>query len=163
MSGVEYWFDKKTIELKEKYTSDQLKEKFMEYIKRNFPKTLFFYMPLFAFMLWLFHNKKKWYYFDHGIFTLHYFSFLLLITLITTLIETLLSFLGDNKVLNLIESIVTVVGTLWMLYYFFPAHHRFYGETRMVSFIKSIFLFVINSVLFAIVLTLFVIYTFANL
>jgi hypothetical protein len=30
-------------------------------------------MPIFAFS-WLFHNKKR-YYFDHGIFTLHYFSF----------------------------------------------------------------------------------------
>jgi hypothetical protein len=30
-------------------------------------------MPIF--FLWLFHNKKRWYYFDHGIFTLHYFSF----------------------------------------------------------------------------------------
>jgi hypothetical protein len=24
-------------------------------------------MPIFFFSLWLFHNKKRWYYFDHGI------------------------------------------------------------------------------------------------
>lgn len=163
MSDVEYWFDKKSIELKKKYTSEQLKEEFIESIKHNFPKTLFIYMPLFALILWFFHNKKRWYYFDHGIFTLHYFSFLLLITLIIRLLEALFSFLGDSWFWLTLEILINIIGTIWMMYYFFPAHHRFYGETRMVSFIKSVFIFIINSILFSIVLTLFLIYTFANL
>ena len=54
------------------------KEKLLERTEHDFPKAVFLYMPVFAFWLWLFHNKKKWYYFDHGIFTLHFFSFLLL-------------------------------------------------------------------------------------
>jgi Protein of unknown function (DUF3667) len=163
MNDLEYWFDKKAIELKEKYTEEQLKEKFLESLKHNFPKTLFIYMPLFALILWFFHNKKRWYYFDHGIFTLHYFSFLLLISLILLLVDTILSFMGDSTILNIVNFIIHFIGIIWMLYYFFPAHHRFYGETRMVSFIKSVFIFIINSILFSIVLTLFLIYTFANL
>lgn len=163
MSDIEYWFDKKSIELKNKYTGEQLKEEFLESIKHNFPKTLFIYMPLFALILWFFHNKKRWYYFDHGIFTLHYFSFLLLISLIMLLLETLFSFLGDSWFWSTMEFFINFIGVIWMLYYFFPAHHRFYGETRMVSFFKSVFIFIINSILFSIVLTLFLIYTFANL
>lgn len=163
MSDIEYWFDKKSIELKKKYTSEQLKEEFMESLKHNFPKTLFIYMPLFALILWFFHNKKRWYYFDHGIFTLHYFSFLLLITLIIRLLEALFTFLSDSWFWLTIEILINIIGTIWMMYYFFPAHHRFYGETRMVSFVKSVFIFIINSILFSIVLTLFLIYTFANL
>jgi Protein of unknown function (DUF3667) len=163
MNDLEYWFDKKAIELKEKYTEEQLKEKFLESLKHNFPKTLFIYMPLFALILWFFHNKKRWYYFDHGIFTLHYFSFLLLISLIMLLLETLFSFFGDSWFWSTMVFFINFIGIIWMLYYFFPAHHRFYGETRMVSFIKSVFIFIINSILFSIVLTLFLIYTFANL
>lgn len=163
MNDFEYWLEKKGIKLKEKYTEEQLKEKFLESIKHNFPKTLFIYMPLFALILWFFHNKKRWYYFDHGIFTLHYFSFLLLITLIMLLLDTLFSFLGDSWFWITMEFFINFIGVIWMLYYFFPAHHRFYGETRMVSFIKSVFIFIINSILFSIVLTLFLIYTFANL
>lgn len=163
MNDVEYWFEKKSIGLKEKYTEEQLKEKFLESIKHNFPKTLFIYMPIFALVLWFFHDKKRWYYFDHGIFTLHYFSFLLLITLIMLLLDTLFSLIGDSWFWITMEFFINFIGTIWMLYYFFPAHHRFYGETRMVSFIKSVFIFIINSILFSIVLTLFLIYTFANL
>ncbi|MBN8641582.1 MAG: DUF3667 domain-containing protein [Flavobacteriales bacterium] len=163
MNDLEYWFEKKSIGLKEKYTEEQLKEKFLESIKHNFPKTLFIYMPLFALILWFFHNKKRWYYFDHGIFTLHYFSFLLLISLIMMLLDTLFSLFGDSWFWTTMKFFINFMGVIWMLYYFFPAHHRFYGETRIVSFIKSVFIFIINSILFSIVLTLFLIYTFANL
>ena len=61
--------------------STEIIEKFISSFTHNLPKVLFVFMPIFAFFLWLFHNKKRWYYFDHGIFTLHYFSFLLLIFL----------------------------------------------------------------------------------
>jgi len=61
---------------------DNLQDKVMESVIHNFPKAIFLYMPIFAFWLWLFHSKKKWLYFDHGIYTLHYFSFILLFILI---------------------------------------------------------------------------------
>lgn len=163
INDLEYWLNKKTIAINEKYTSDEIKEKFVEEAEHNFPKTLFLYMPLFAFILWLFHNKKRWYYFDHGIFTLHYFSFLLLIGLLLFLINTCLDLMGNSSLIHIIKVIINLVGYVWMLYYFFPAHHRFYGETRVVSFIKSVLLFFINSILFSIILTLFFIYTFVNL
>jgi hypothetical protein len=34
-----------------------------------------------------------------------------------------------------------------MVYYFYPAHHRFYHETRLISFLKSSFLFLINFII----------------
>lgn len=163
ISDIEYWFNKKTIGINDKYTSDEIKEKFVEEAEHNFPKTLFIYMPLFAFVLWLFHNKKRWYYFDHGIFTLHYFSFLLLLGLVLFLLNTVLDILGENTIITVIKFIINLIGYIWMIYYFFPAHHRFYGETRIVSFIKSVLLFFINAILFSILLTLFFIYTFVNL
>ena len=79
LSDFSYWIYEKAVHVSEHNTKKQIIEKFIESFIHNIPKILFIIMPFFAFFLWIFHNKKKWYYFDHGIFTLHYFSFLLLI------------------------------------------------------------------------------------
>jgi hypothetical protein len=163
IDAIEYWLAKKTIPLNNKYSNKELWEKFTEEAKHNFPKTLFIYMPLFAFVLWLFHNKKRWYYFDHGIFTLHYFSFLLLLVLILFLTNKLFGYFDHFIAARIVKSLLNFVVFIWMFYYFFPAHHRFYGESRTMSFFKSIGLLFINIILISIVLLLFVIYTFINI
>lgn len=72
-------FAHKYFELKEQgVKKGDIYTKLLQTSFHNLPKALFIYLPIFAFFLWIFHNKKKWWYFDHGIFTLHYFSFLLL-------------------------------------------------------------------------------------
>lgn len=118
VTSIEYWLYKKMLKVQEGRSSKEVKERFIESFKHNIPKGLFIYMPLFAFVLWLFQNKKKWYYFDHGIFTLHYFSFLLLGTLIITLIN---SFLGmfDFWAFSLLNTLIRTVIICYMLYYFF--------------------------------------------
>ena len=162
INDFEYWLNSKTIPLNEKFTQDELKAKFFESFIHNLPKALFIYMPLFALVLWLFHNKKRWYYFDHGIFTLHYFSFLLLITLIQHLVKSVLD-LFDNNITNMLSELFNFVSSIWMLYYFFPAHHRFYEETRLISFIKTSIMFFINMILIIILLLFFTVYTFVTI
>ncbi len=162
MSEFEYKIARKAQWVNENNTGEEIAHKFKESFMHNFPKVLFIYMPIFALFLWLFHNKKRWYYFDHGIFTLHYFSFLLLIVLMLFLINRLFSYvLGDNA--DGMMSVIYLVGFLWMFYYFFPAHHRFYEESRTKSFFKSALLFFINSIFIIIILLLFMIYTFINI
>lgn len=163
LDAIEYWFVKKTLEVKKKNTNEELIKKFKESFVHNFSKTLFIYMPLFAFFLWLFHGKKRWYYFDHGIFTLHYFSFLLLVVLVVFLFSKFLSIFGTSVIADRVKSVVDFVAFLWMFYYFFPAHHRFYGETRWISFLKSIVLFIINVIFIVIIIILFALYTFINI
>lgn len=162
LSEFSYLINRKFQEVKDK-NKEELFEKFKESFIHNFSKVLFIYMPLFAFFLWLFHNKKRWYYFDHGIFTLHYFSFLLLVFLILFLFTKTLSLFGNSDSISFIIGAFNFVGISWMLYYFFPAHHRFYGETRIVSLLKSMLLFCINFIIIIIILTLFAVYTFINL
>lgn len=163
LNTTTYWFYEKAVHVTEKYTKREIIEKFIESFFHNLPKILFIVMPFFAFFLWLFHNKKRWYYFDHGIFTLHYFSFLLLIFLIMFIIDRLVGLFGENSPMSYISGITSFIGTVWMLYYFFPAHHRFYGESRIVSFAKSVCLFIINSFFILFLLTFYVLYTFINL
>jgi hypothetical protein len=162
LSDFSYWVNRKFQVVKDNNPKGELLEKFKESFTHNFSKVLFIYMPIFAFFLWLFHGKKRWYYFDHGIFTLHYFSFLLLISLILFLSNKLFS-LFDSSLISFISGIFNFAAFCWMIYYFFPAHHRFYGETRFISFIKTMILFFINFFIITIILTLFAIYTFINL
>jgi hypothetical protein len=159
-SEFEYWAYEKIVHVTENNTKKEIVEKFLESFIHNIPKILFVIMPFFAFFLWIFHDKKKWYYFDHGIFTLHYFSFLLLTFLILFVIDKTI---GSISVISFVAEIANFVGIIWMLYYFYPAHHRFYGESRVVSFVKSIALFFINTFFILFLLILYVFYTFINL
>lgn len=163
LSDTNYWLLKKLRIVAEQNTVNEIFEKFLSSFGHNLPKVLFIIMPLFAFFLWLFHNKKKWYYFDHGIFTLHYFSFLLLLFLILYLLNKCTAALPQTTVVVLIENVLNWIGIIWMVYYFFPAHHRFYGETRRKSFLKSSLLFLINFIIITFIISLFALYTLINL
>jgi hypothetical protein len=160
LSEFEYWAYEKIVHVTEHNTKREIIEKFIESFIHNIPKILFIIMPFFAFFLWIFHDKKKWYYFDHGIFTLHYFSFLLLIFLILFVIDKTIGSIGP---ISFVSEIANFAGIIWMCYYFYPAHHRFYGETRIVSFVKSVTLFIINSIFILFLLLFYVFYTFINL
>ena len=163
LNSLEYLIVKKSLIVKAKNTRAEMVDKFLEAAMHNFPKALFIYMPLFAFVLWLFHGKKRWYYFDHGIFTLHYFSFLLLSILLIFFFKKIMDCFAENMLTNTISFFGSSVANIWMFYYFFPAHHRFYGETRWISFFKSISMFFINMILMSILLLVFVVYTFINI
>lgn len=136
-------------------SGEQAKEQFTESIKHNFPKALFVYLPLFAFILWLFHGKKRWYYFDHAIFTLHNFSFLLLLTTIFKLISHIIPWhyiIDPDKI-----SIITVViGWCWSVYYFYRGHRKLYQEGWATSFIKASFIIFLNSIVFLILFIAFI-------
>lgn len=163
LNTTSYWLYEKAVHVTEKNTKREIIEKFIESFFHNLPKILFIIMPFFAFFLWIFHSKKRWYYFDHGIFTLHYFSFLLLIFLIMFIINRVIGLFGEDSPLSYVSAITNFIGTIWMCYYFYPAHHRFYGESRIVSFVKSFLLFIINSFFILFLLTFYVLYTFINL
>lgn len=163
LSDFEYDLVKKTLVIKEKNTQSEILEKFLEAARHNFPKVLFIYMPMFAFILWLFHGKRRWFYFDHGIFTLHYFSFLLLSALLIFFFRKLMNCFPENSITSAITYAGIFASYVWMFYYFFPAHHRFYGETRTISILKSLAMLFINIILMSFVMLAFVVYTFINI
>jgi len=163
LSSFHYWIFHRGLSIIEKYTKEEIIQKFSESFVHNFPKLLFLYMPIFALLLWIFHDKKRWYYFDHGIFTLHYFSFLLLIILILFLFDKVFSMLNNSGFTGFISVLINFLGYSWMIYYFFPAHHRFYNESRLISFFKTVTFFFINFIILSITLLFFAFYIFINL
>lgn len=154
-------FAKKVFHMQEQgMNKDQIFDKFQETLVHTLPKALFVYLPIFAFFLWIFHNKKKWWFFDHGIFTLHYFSFLLLGTLILICFDWITDFLPDFSVLNLLIILIYLASLLYMSFYFFVAHHRVYESSRSASIFKGLFLFVINFIGLLIMLLILVYISF---
>lgn len=126
--------------LKTKYTGNELDKKFTENVKYYFPKLLFIYLPFFAFTLWLFHSKKKWWYFEHGVYTLHFFStILLLLTL-----HGVFTFVFDNLNLTTVSSILSVVTFIYIIYIFYHSHHLMYLQSRFISHVKAFFIVFIN-------------------
>lgn len=138
----------KFFELKEKGVkkSDIIKS-LIENSLHHLPKALFIYLPFFAFFLWIFHTKKKWWYFDHGIFTLHYFAFLLL----TILLFFVLKKITDLSEISLINKIIYFVMSILAVYsilYFFIAHHRVYKSGGVISVVIGFILLNINFIAF---------------
>ncbi|WP_265129362.1 DUF3667 domain-containing protein [Chryseobacterium oranimense] len=134
----------KFFELKEQgVTKGEIFKKLAETSFHNLPKALFLYLPMFAFFLWIFHHKKKWWYFDHGIFTLHYFSFLLLNILLTSFIIKLAS-VTDIRAINMLLYLLISALIIYSILYFFIAHHRTYHAHGIVSVFIGGILFMIN-------------------
>lgn len=163
LSDWEYWINKKMLLVKKGKTKQEINEKLMESFFRNIPKALFIYMPLFAIVLWLFESKKRWYYFDHSIFTLHYFSFLLLASLILELFNFFFECFNQFRIVNIISYIVESAIIIYMLYYFFPAHHRFYEQSRFKTIIKGILIFFINMFILSFILIGLFFFSFINI
>lgn len=128
----------------QKYTQEELGEKFSENFVHSFPKTLFIYMPLFALVLWLFHGKRRWMYFDHAIFTLHFFSFILLVF-------NVLSISGAITGIGL-QVLIFFLVLLAIFIYFLVAHRRMYEESRAISLLKSLAIYTINTIIFILLL-----------
>jgi len=105
-------------------------------------KGIFIYMPLFAFWLWLMHNKKRWYFFEHGIFTLHYFSLLMITTSVIVTVWKVLNYFNSQMF-----DIVYIIGSalvIYQIWYFYKAHRTMYHEPGLISFTKSTAQFLIN-------------------
>ena len=160
LSKIQNLFEKRAEKYeKEGLTKKQINEKIMETFIHMLPKALFFYLPVFAFFLWLFHNKKRWWYFEHGIFTLHYFSFLL----ISTLFLILFNFLNerlDSSFIQFIYALSILVISIYSILYFFIAHHRVYENKKRFTILKGILLFLINTVCIFILLIGLVVMSF---
>lgn len=160
LSDFEYNATKKIIKILKSKNRAELWNKAMESFVHTLPKVLFLYMPIFAFFLWLMHDKKKWYYFDSGVFTLHYFSFLLLVITIGMLFNWIMDLIPYGSILS---NLYNLAAMFYMFFYFFRAHSNFFGEHKAISRLKGFVLFFINMFLISIFSTILFLYSLWNL
>ncbi len=156
-------FTKKAIEVNNrKLSGEEKKNLFKNNILSAIPKGLFIYMPLFAFVLWIFYNKKKWWYFDHGIYTLHYFSVLLL----SVMIITILSRTSDWIHIGIIDFIVGLFNfflIIYLIFNFYKGANVLYTGSKMVNFIKISIVLMINTIIFSILILGLLAYAFLKM
>ena len=143
----------KIFELEEKgHSPNEITNLFIKSSIHNLPKALFIYLPLFAFLLWIFHSKRKWWYFDHGVFTLHYFSFLLLLTLLLFVLNKVLSYFDENTFIMFIKGLLTTFAVVYAGCYFFIAHYKTYRTHPALTILVGALLFFINTIIFTFLL-----------
>lgn len=162
---LEYIGHRKAMDLS-LYTPEMIWDMFKDAFGKNFPKSLFVFLPLFALVIMLFHRKQGWIYFDHAIFTLHFFSFLLLSLSFNTLVTNLVGWFsgGHDSALYFDIKLILIGGiSIWSLYYFFRAHHIMYAEKAGKSNLKALGIFTINLILFALIFVGLLIITLLNL
>ena len=158
---IERYLSRNTIHLAE-YSPPELGKRFLGNLKAAFPKGLFIFMPVFALVLWLIGIRKRAWYFDHAIFTLHYFSFLLLYTCIMLVITALLPYVPEFLDEYLFPLILLSYPILFV-FYFFKAYFRFYQPSLVKGFLAASFSFLINLFLFIMILSVILVYAFVSI
>jgi hypothetical protein len=114
-------------------TVDKIKENpsaFIKYVISKIPFFLFFFTPFFAFFFWLVYSKKKYTYMEHMIFIFHIFSFIFLAMLLFILPD----FIIGTKFF--VGCLFVFIGPI----YFYKALRNFYGQGRVITLIKFVFL-----------------------
>lgn len=164
MTYTEYLYHKKAIQLK-RYNPHDLLNVFIETLFRNFPKSLFLFLPVFAMIVGWFH-RKNFIYFDHAIFTLHYFSFMLLAYSVSTLLMNACSWIdhytGTQIYVTFVPYLIFAL-IAWFTVYFHRAHYNLYHDKPVVSVLKGLIIFGLTLTVFVILFIILLFYTLISM
>jgi Protein of unknown function (DUF3667) len=126
----------------QKGANTMLIERFMH----NLPQALFISLPVFALILLFLYNRKKFYYADHGIFSIHLYCATFLILLLIFSFTKLKAITGWGW-LSVFEGMLAIS----IFFYLYKAMRRFYGQGRgktiLKFFILNICAFLVISIL----------------
>lgn len=114
---------------------------FLDQLMDSLPQAMFFMLPCFALLLWLFYLFSPFHYLQHLVFGLHFHSFLYLLYLLSE---------GLDRAGLEIGGLLTVA----MLAYLPLALRRAYGSSTGAAIAKSLALYLFYGILLALVLAL---------
>ncbi|WP_157760785.1 DUF3667 domain-containing protein [Chitinophaga caeni] len=115
---------------------DKATEVIGEKFNHNIPKLMFFLLPVFALLLKLFYDKKKWFYTQHGIFALHLHSFVFLYLTVTIIINQLTH-------TDIATGLLILIFPVYLVYGLKTA----YDQSWFTSVLKGIFIYFIYLVI----------------
>jgi hypothetical protein len=127
--GFMRWVIRSNVRLKEKYGSRR-QVVVSENFQHSIPKLMFVLLPVFALFVYMLHNKKKYYYAQHIIFSIHFHSFLFFILLIRTL-------LGLINIGGLSETILSAATWILSFIYLVIAMKNVYHQSAGWSLLKT--------------------------
>lgn len=131
---LERRFTHQSLHLKEKYRGDSnaIFRAILDKFNHLFPQMLFVSLPLFALMLQLLYmRRKKFYYVNHVIFTIHLYCGTFIIILVSMAITGIFKLFGIDAVAWM-QTILSLVG----LYYCYKSMRNFYEQRRGKTMLK---------------------------
>jgi len=146
---------------KEKYGDDQnsIVIELIRSFLHKLPYILFVSLPFFALLLKLLYiRRKEFYYSDHAIFTLYHYIFSFLILLLFFIINKVEELSGWGF-LSTLGILIFLSGGLYLLI----AMKRFYGQSWKKTFVKFFILNLFGVFLMAILMFVFIIFSFIQL
>jgi len=132
IDAIDEFFDGKFTKI---FSDKRELNSFMSFLISKLPILIFFLIPVFGGLLYLFFYKKKYYYVDHLVFALHIQSFFFVVLIVSTIMEWVFK--------------VDLVGfaILGVLIYGFIAARKFYGRSKIGTFIRLSFVGFVLSIL----------------
>ena len=100
-------------------------------ISHDIPKLMFLLLPLFALYVGLFYSRKKYYYVNHAIFSVHFHSFVFLLMLFFILLSKLIPGEWTTPILALLAIPLSFI-------YLVAALHGMYGQSFWSGLLKGI-------------------------
>ncbi len=111
------------------HNGEAVLEQLIEKTQHAIPKLMFLLLPLFALILKLFYDKKKYYYGDHAIFSLHFHSAAFLLFFVIALL---------NKVVPAIATFLSSMELFLLIAYMTIALRNAYQQSLFISLVKAI-------------------------
>ncbi|HXB30976.1 MAG TPA: DUF3667 domain-containing protein [Puia sp.] len=136
--GLKPWIYNRWLNTINLYGKKGMKLRAVDRTDHFVPKLMFILLPLFALLLKLFYDKKKYFYSDHVIFSFHFHTAAFLIFLVFTIFSLLFpSFKNDAQ--NF-ESLLAII-------YLGIALRKTYRQSSFITIIKTIALTLLYSIL----------------
>jgi hypothetical protein len=127
--GIIHWLIRANVGLKDRYGS-RSEVVVAENFEHSIPKLMFILLPLFAWFLYMFHSRKKFYYAQHAIFSVHFHSFVFLLFLLMSLLYWL--FLPGR-----VSNYAALASVLIVFVYLSLALKNTYSQSLWLSFVKA--------------------------
>ena len=116
-------------------------------VRHDIPKIMFVLLPLFAVYVGWFYSRKKYYYVNHAIFSVHFHSFAFLFFLFLLLLNWLIS----NEWVGLI---LTAIAPIPLFVYLVAALHGMYGQSFWRTLGKGLAISILYAITFSLASTL---------
>ena len=125
---------------------------FLEKYIHNLPKSLFVCMPLFTLLIAMFYYRRRKYFTEHAIFTLHYHVHILFWIFVLLALNSLFD-----------TAILFGLLIFYMIFYQYKALKNVYQGKRWVNVIKSLSIFILYYFIIIFVQLIFLVYSLATL
>jgi len=132
IDAIDKFFDGKFTKI---FSDKRELNSFMSFLISKLPLLIFFLIPVFGGLLYLFFYKKKYYFVDHLVFALHIQSFIFVLLIVSTVTKWIFK--------------VELVGfaVLGVLIYGFMAARKFYERSKVGTLIRLSFVGFVLSIL----------------